>query len=440
MRNPFNTLFGRLALMTVSLIVLVHITSMLLVERDRAMLAVTQAARVLTLANQVQTKHRGALTAVQSLLGLSFIEPHAAIAAGCPTPCTDTYGPFEKKLRERLPAGSHVVTGGNTLWVQFPPVSDAKSDAKGDAKSDTKSAVPPGNEWIALHNVVLPLSRYLGASTLTLALAIVVAVLGAWRLQRPLRHLARAAREFRVGHRAVAVQESGPREIRKLIGDFNEMVHELELSEQERAVMLAGLAHDLRAPITRMQVRADLLPDEANRAGFMRDAESLSRIVTQFLDFARDGADPSPRTPVDQHCRRHYGDSLGDEALVTLKLQAGDGFSLPLVDLDRILSNLIENAFTYGEAPVEIVTASRPGAFTLTVRDQGAGIPADQLERALRPFVRLDAARGGDAHCGLGLAIVRRLARYNGGSFVAANVAGGGFAVTLTFGEVARGA
>lgn len=428
MRNPFNTLFGRLALMTVSLIVLVHITSMLLVERDRSMLAVTQAARVLTLANQVQTKHRGALTAVQSLLGLSFIEPPAAIAAGCPAPCTDTYGPFEMKLRERLPAGSHVVTGGSTLWVQFPPASDAKGVA------------PAGNEWIAVHNVVLPLSRYLGASTLTLALAIVVAVLGAWRLQRPLRHLARAAREFRVGHRAVAVQESGPREIRKLIGDFNEMVHELELSEQERAVMLAGLAHDLRAPITRMQVRADLLPDEANRAGFMRDAESLSRIVTQFLDFARDGADPSPRTQVDQHCRRHYGDSLADEALVTLKLQAGDGFSLPLVDLDRILSNLIENAFTYGEAPVEIATASRPGAFTLTVRDQGAGIPADQLERALRPFVRLDAARGGDAHCGLGLAIVRRLARYNGGSFVAANVAGGGFAVTLTFGEVARGA
>lgn len=428
MRNPFNTLFGRLALMTVSLIVLVHITSMLLVERDRSMLAVTQAARVLTLANQVQTKHRGALTAVQSLLGLSFIDPHAALAAGCPAPCTDTNGPFENKLRARLPAGSHVVTGGSTLWVRFPPASDAKG------------VDPSGNEWIALHNVVLPLSRYLGASTLTLALAIVVAVLGAWRLQRPLRHLARAAREFRIGHRAVAVKESGPREIRKLIGDFNEMVHELELSEQERAVMLAGLAHDLRAPITRMQVRADLLPDEANRAGFMRDAESLSRIVTQFLDFARDAADPSPHTPVDQHCRRHYGDSLADEALVTLKLQAGDGFSLPLVDLDRILSNLIENAFTYGEAPVEISTVSRPGAYTLTVRDQGTGIPADQLERALRPFVRLDAARGGDAHCGLGLAIVRRLARYNGGSFVAANVAGGGFAVTLTFGEVARGA
>ncbi|MGH8778476.1 ATP-binding protein [Paraburkholderia sp.] len=428
MNNPFNTLFGRLALMTVSLIVLVHITSILLVERDREGLAVTQAARALTLANQVQTKHRDASAAVASLLGLSFVDPHAALATGCPAPCTDTYGPFERDLRRRLPAGSHVVAGGDTLWVQFPPASHAKG---GDAS---------GNEWIALRNVVLPVSRYLGASTLTLALAIIVAVLGAWRLQRPLRQLAHAAREFRVGHRATAVQESGPREVRELIGDFNEMVHELELSEQERAVMLAGLAHDLRAPITRMQVRADLLPDEANRAGFMRDAESLSRIVTQFLDFARDAADPSPRTQVDQHCRRHYGDSLADEALVALKLQAGDGFSLPLVDLDRILSNLIENAFTYGDAPVEIATVSRQGSYTLTVRDHGAGIPPDQLERALRPFVRLDAARGGDAHCGLGLAIVRRLARYNGGSFAAANVAGGGFAVTLTFGEAARSA
>ena len=240
-----------------------------------------------------------------------------------------------------------------------------------------------------------------------LAFAVIVALFAAWYLQRPLHRLTLAAREFRIGHRT-PVDQGARREVRELIVDFNQMVHELAQADRERAVMLAGVAHDLGAPITRMQVRADLLPDEANRRGFLRDVESLSRIVTQFLDFARETANASPNTSVDAHCRRHYGDSLADDALVRVDLQAGDGFGLPLVDLDRILTNLIENALTYGDPPVEISTSRHNGHYTLQVRDHGSGIPGGQLDRALQPFVRLDEARSGDAHCGLGLAIVQK--------------------------------
>ena len=118
---------------------------------------------------------------------------------------------------------------------------------------------------------------------------------------------------------------------------------------------------------------------------------------------------------------------------MTLDLRTAGHFRLPLVDLDRILANLIENALTYGEPPVDISTFRRNGQYVLSVRDHGGGIPAGQLERALQPFVRLDEARGGNAHCGLGLAIVRRLVRYNGGAFSAENAPDGGFAVSLTF-------
>jgi len=106
---------------------------------------------------------------------------------------------------------------------------------------------------------------------------------------------------------------------------------------------------------------------------------------------------------------------------------------LPLVDLDRILANLLENAMTYGEPPVEIATGMQHGKWTMTLRDHGPGIPDDQLDHALQPFMRLDAARGGDAHCGLGLAIVRRLARRNGGTLSVANAVGGGLLVSLVF-------
>ncbi|MGF6773387.1 two-component system osmolarity sensor histidine kinase EnvZ [Paraburkholderia sp. GAS199] len=413
MKNPFNTLFGRLALMTVSLIVLVHITALVLVDRERGQIDTSHAQRGVRLA--VEAEHAITLPASQvvATLGTSYVNADDAIAAGCPAPCDNTFGPFERDLRARLPAGSRVVADSEsgTVWVRY--------------------ADNPG--WIRMDNAILPARRFMGASATMLVLAVIIALLSAWQLQRPIHRLALAAREFRVGHRAPVVQASGPRELRELIGDFNQMVHELAQSEQERAVMLAGVAHDLRAPITRMQVRADLLPDEANRRGFLRDSESLSRIVTQFLDFARESADASPRTSVDVHCRRHYGDSHADDALVRLDLQAGGSFALPLVDLDRILTNLIENALTYGEPPVEISTSMSQGHYVLRVRDHGDGIPSGQLDRALQPFVRLDEARSGDAHCGLGLAIVRRLVRYNGGTFHADNAADGGFVVTLTF-------
>ncbi|OWJ60042.1 ATP-binding protein [Paraburkholderia caledonica] len=413
MKNPFNTLFGQLALMTVGLIVIVHLTSLVLVDRDRGQIDTGHAQRALLLA--VQSQRDGAVTAsqVSAALGVSVINADNAIPYGCPAPCQDTTGPFQNALRAKLPPGSAVVAdpeSGN-VWVRYA-----------------------GNAgWLKLESSMLPARRFISASAMMLVFAVILALIGAWYLQRPLHRLAIAAREFRLGHRAPVVPASGPREVKGLIDDFNQMVHALAQAEQERAVMLAGVAHDLRAPITRMQVRADLLPDEANRSGFLRDAESLSRIVTQFLDFARESADRSPPTSVDAHCRRHYGDSLEDDALVRLDLQAGDGFGLPLVDLDRILTNLIENALTYGEPPVEISTSRHNGHYTLTVRDHGGGIPGGQLERALQPFVRLDEARSGDAHCGLGLAIVRRLVRYNGGVFHADNAVDGGFVVSMTF-------
>jgi two-component system osmolarity sensor histidine kinase EnvZ len=413
MKNPFNTLFGRLSLMTVSLIVLVHITAVVLVDSERGQLDTGHAQRALLLALEAEPGRPLAASQVSETLGVTYVKGDDAISQGCSAPCDNTSGPFERDLRAKLPAGSHVVVdpSNGTIWVQY--------------------AGHPG--WLVLRNSILPARRFLGAQAVMLAFAVIVALLAAWYLQRPLHRLALAAREFRIGHRAPVVEASGPREVRELIVDFNQMVHELAQADRERAVMLAGVAHDLRAPITRMQVRADLLPDEANRRGFLRDVESLSRIVTQFLDFARETADASPNTSVDAHCRRHYGDSLADDALVRVDLQAGDGFGLPLVDLDRILTNLIENALTYGDPPVEISTSRHNGHYTLQVRDHGSGIPGGQLDRALQPFVRLDEARSGDAHCGLGLAIVRRLVRYNGGAFHADNAADGGFVVSMTF-------
>jgi two-component system osmolarity sensor histidine kinase EnvZ len=102
--------------------------------------------------------------------------------------------------------------------------------------------------------------------------------------------------------------------------------------------------------------------------------------------------------------------------------------------LDRIVGNLVDNAYAYGKPPVCIATSRTPDGFLLVVEDQGDGIPEDDKERATLPFVRLDPARGGNAHSGLGLAIVDRLVRQAGGKLNLVNADGGGFRVEMLFG------
>lgn len=418
MKNPLDSMFGRLVVATVSLLVLVHLTSLLLIEQTRASLAAFHIARVVEAgASMVQQDSAGARS-VANILGISFVDLKQLPAAEAQRFRGDTGGPIEWQLRHVLPPGTHVAMDDQGTLRVLPADS---------------------MRGIVLPQADVPLSRFTGALALTLAFAIVVAVVLAWRFNGTVRDLAAAAREHRTGHHASIVRKRGPREVRELIGDFNDMTRELADAERERAVMLASIAHDLRTPLTRMQVRADLLTDPEDRDGFLRDTDSMSRVITQFLDFARESPESSPMTSVDAYCRRDYTDALSPsgaadtDALVTLDLRAGGDFMLPIVDIDRILSNLVENALTYGEPPVELVTRAHDGHYELVVRDHGPGVSEPDLDRVLRPFVRLDSARGGTMHSGLGLAIVRRLVRHHGGALELSNAADGGFVVAMSF-------
>jgi two-component system osmolarity sensor histidine kinase EnvZ len=424
--RPLNSIFGRLALLSVGLLVMMQLTWLVIVDRERAVVEADHISRLVRLVlDPAASAADGSSERLAAALGLRYVNAGPqSTPPGCRLPCADTHGPFETALRADLPAQSRVVFDHTEtlMWIRYGPSS----------------------RWLVIPASVPPISRLLSASALMLFLAIAIALLGAWQIQKPVLRLARAAREFRLGHRPPMVLANGPSEVKGLIGDFNEMARELSDAEQERAVMLAGVAHDLRAPITRIQVRANLVPSATVRDGFFHDTESLAQIVTQFLDFARDTeADThAPWISVDAFCRAHYAEAEADvdgrdvlarEPLFELDLQAGDNFRLPAVELDRMLSNLVENAFTYGAPPLCVATSRGNGRDRLSVRDHGKGMPEAHFARALRPFVRLDPARGGDAHCGLGLTIVRRLTRRYGGDLSMHNADGGGLAVVLDF-------
>ena len=234
-------------------------------------------------------------------------------------------------------------------------------------------------------------------------------------VERPLRKLEKALGRVGDGNDPAAVPAHGAPEVQRLTHRFNAMLRRLAANRQERATMLAGIAHDLRAPITRLQFRLslpELNADERERCA--NDLQALERITGQFLLFAggNDAEEPVD-LPLDQLLAEVS--SSHSSALLRLELEPVQIVVRP-VALGRAVANLIDNAFTYGEPPVVLRLRRQPQHCSIEVWDQGAGMPSHQWDLALQPFQRLDAARGEQGHCGLGLAIVAHVAQLHGGS------------------------
>ena len=250
---------------------------------------------------------------------------------------------------------------------------------------------------------------------------------------RPLRKLEDAVSRVGEDINREPVPEQGSAEVRRISRRFNAMVRRLAEGEKERATMLAGIAHDLRAPLTRLQFRLsmpELNVEERRRC--QSDLEALERITGQFLLYAGGGErEACVACPLDQWLPETVAGQPKDQLLLELS-----PIHLPIrpVALGRAVNNLIDNAFSHGTAPVVVRLRRRAAEVAIEVWDQGEGMPSNAWERALQPFQRLDSARGRQGHCGLGLAIVNHVVRTHAGrlSFQQGNGDPGRFAVIIT--------
>ena len=233
-------------------------------------------------------------------------------------------------------------------------------------------------------------------------------------VEAPLRGLEKALSRVGDGIDPDAVPARGAPEVQRLTRRFNAMVRRLAANRNERATMLAGIAHDLRAPITRLQFRLSLPQLSAKeRERCAGDLQSLERITGQFLLFAGGGDEElSVPVPLDQLLAEVASSHPADQ--LQLQLDTFEVMVKP-VALSRAVANLIDNAFTYGQAPVVLRLLRTADQCSIEVWDQGDGMPQRLFEQALQPFHRLDSSRGGQGHCGLGLAIVVHVARLHGG-------------------------
>jgi two-component system osmolarity sensor histidine kinase EnvZ len=281
----------------------------------------------------------------------------------------------------------------------------------------------------------LPPDLWIGLA-LTLAVLLLIAGLFVRGIVRPLARLGEAVTATGDGA-ARSVTPEGPREVRRLAERHNSMLDRLAHAESERREMLAGLTHDLRAPLARLRVRLALLDSDTERAGLTRDAEDMERIVAQCLVFLRSEesarAVPAPLL---------IADAVSNEVArqrelgrpVSLKVSASVSQSdVPLQvaltpgNLQRVLDNLIDNALQHGAPPVDVaLDLENAPTLRLSVGDHGAGIAAGDREQALKAFAQIEPARTTGGSCGLGLAIVRRIVAGCGGELVLEEATGGG--------------
>lgn len=282
--------------------------------------------------------------------------------------------------------------------------------------------------------------QWLGWATVVGLLSVVGAALISSLVNRPLARLTAAARAIAKGERPARLPEKGSQEIIEANRSFNQMVEDLAQVEKDRAVILAGISHDLRTPLARMGLEVEManLSTEA-REGMQSDIAQMDAIIGQFLDYAKP---TEAATFVPVNLSEMLAD-VGREAAripdlhVKTDLMPGVHVMGNATDLRRVINNIIENARRYGKTPetsctdIDIVLRVKATGHgrraVIEIGDHGVGVPPDQIAQLMKPFTRLDSARGQANGAGLGLAIVERvLTRHNAGLEVR-NREGGGF-------------
>ena len=343
----------------------------------------------------------------------------------------DRYEPLERsalglrlaeQLTQRLGPDTIVaqsVNGEKGLWVGF----SINGDPNWLLMDRSRFSPAGGKTWLIW---------LVTAGALSLAGAAVIARL----INQPLKQLSYAANRVRDGDFAASHldEEVVTSEIREVNIGFNRMAQKLAKLEQDRAVMLAGISHDLRTPLARLRLETEMsVNDEVAREHMVADIVQLDATIDKFLDYAR--PDHVTLTPVNLHAVISscvYAVQDHRELQITMQVPEDLNVLADEVELARVISNLLENARRYGKTPdtastrVEIAAKAREDWVLIKLRDHGTGVPPEQLANLTKPFFRGDAARTAAAGAGLGLSIVDKTIQRMGGIFALANSSSGG--------------
>lgn len=328
---------------------------------------------------------------------------------------------FLDTLRRNLPADMLVrwqTEGGQHLWIEM--------HAHG-APYWLALPVPEDARGAGLDAAIL----------LSLGLAALAALTGYLiqrHLNRPLQNLAHAARRVSAGEMPAPLPGDGPTEIAQVSSAFNQMTQALQQAEATRAVMLAGISHDIRTPLTKLRLAMAMAITDSGDDSFVIAAEAyldqIETILQQFMDYAGSGERELPQ-PGDLNAliNRLAADFAGLGHEFELSMGAVPMFAFRPITMMRLLMNLMQNAVVYGQAGFAVRTWVKDDTVYVAVGDRGKGLAPHELEALKQPFQRGRNARSQPGGTGLGLAIVERIARLHGGALQFHARDGGGLEV-----------
>lgn len=411
-----RTLLGRTVLVLIVTVALTQVATQLVFRQfvieqysqSVLRLGTNNMVGVATGLRALQEDKRAAFAdALGPMLGIRLVpvSTDAGPPAGSTSELPERLQRLEERLRERLGPDTHLLLQSDIdpphVWFLLP--------------------VPGGNWWAEVQRNPFDRAFPLSAALL-LGLSIGLAVAVAWitvrRINQPLREVQDNILALSVGADLPHVATTtGPAEIDDLAQAVARTAQALRQNDHERALLLAGISHDLRTPLSRIRLSLEFMPADSNdeQQAMVQDLEEIDRIIDQFLDFARNpevvAAVPGDLSVVAEECGHRAAQRI--EGL-SLDLEPDLPILLRRPTLDRLINNLLENARRYAHAPITLQTR-REGAFgVMRVLDRGPGIPPELVPRLLQPFTRLDVSRTGPGGAGLGLAIVDRIARAHG--------------------------
>jgi signal transduction histidine kinase len=366
--------------------------------------------------------------------------PHAAMFSAVLRAALGDDRLIHVTMRGTPPAWTPAATGARGSFPMAGPMGPAAMHGFApDGISFLTQVRLQDGTWATFDTQITPESanlpwRLLLTLAILLAIVLVVSYVAVRWVTRPLHVLALAADELGRDINRPPLPESGPVEVSRAAQAFNNMQARLIHFIEERTRILAAMSHDLKTPITRMRLRAELLEDENLRAKFENDLLEMQAMVTQALDFMRGLSNGEPEQFVDvmalletlQSDNEAMGRKVNIAGRLTKPLRA-----VPQL-LKRCIANLIDNAVLYGKQ-AEIHAEETAAELTLRIRDHGPGMPDTALESVFEPFYRLEGSRNRDTGgTGLGLSIARNIARAHGGDVRLRNHENGGLEAILT--------
>lgn len=292
-----------------------------------------------------------------------------------------------------------------------------------------KDAQDNSEAWLAIpneSNIDEPSYFIFAQEFIIIMLILSGSILTAYSIRKPLAQIMNATHQFGRGKLPEKLNIASPQEVKQLAEAFNKMVDDVKAFEKERNMMLAGISHDIRTPLTRLQLMIELstsLNDETKR-DMKADIAQITAMQQQFIDYVSAGNHESfSRVDLISLVTQVAGRFDG-ELSTPIQFQFNcDKLMMDLqpTNMSRVINNLIVNAIKYGAPPIKITIDATQHAATIAIEDQGTGVPHAHLNEIFKPMFRGEYSRSNVDGSGLGLAIVKRIILKHAGNIIAEN-------------------